>query len=74
MATVAIERAEKILSQLLARVATGEEIVLTRDDVPITKIVPYESVTPRRQFGRYKGIVRLDEDFFDPLPEEELGA
>jgi len=27
---------------------------------------------PKRQFGALRGIVHLDDIFFDPLPEEEL--
>jgi prevent-host-death family protein len=40
--------ARTVLSQLLARVATGEEIVIARGGIPIAKLVPYagESVRP----------------------------
>ncbi len=27
---------------------------------------------PKRQFGTMKGLISIDEHFFEPLPEEEL--
>jgi prevent-host-death family protein len=40
--------ARTVLSQLLARVAAGEEIVIARSGVPVAKLVPYtgERVRP----------------------------
>jgi prevent-host-death family protein len=72
MAIVTVHAAKTNLSQLLARVEAGEEIVLARGKQPIAKLVPYQPLKPKRQFGRYRGIVRLDDSFFDPLPEDEL--
>lgn len=72
MATVTIHTAKTTLSQLLARVEAGEEIVLARGKQPIAKLVPYQPPKSKRQFGRYKGVIKVDDSFFDPLPEEEL--
>ena len=40
MATISVAEAESRFSELLDRVARGEEIVLTRDDQPIARLVP----------------------------------
>ena len=72
MKIVTIHAAKTTLSQLLVRVEAGEEIVLARGNVPIAKLVPYAPPKPKRQFGRYKGVVTLDDSFFDPLPREEV--
>jgi prevent-host-death family protein len=74
MTIVTIHAAKTTLSQLLARVEAGEEIVIARGKEPIAKLSPYQPPKSRRQFGRYKGVVSLDDSFFDPLPEEELEA
>ncbi len=74
METVTIHTAKTTLSQLLARVEAGEEIVLARGKKPIAKLVPYEPVMPKRQFGALRGIVSVSPAFFDPLPEDELAA
>jgi prevent-host-death family protein len=74
MDTVTIHTAKTTLSQLLARVEAGEEIVLARGKVPVARLVPYLPAAPKRQFGALRGIVTVDPTFFDPLPEDELAA
>ncbi len=72
MVTVTIHAAKTNLSQLLARVEAGEEIVLARGKSPIAKLVPYAPAVARRRFGSMKGQVQVDAAFFEPLPEAEL--
>ena len=66
---VNVQEAKTHLSALLARVAAGERIVLARHGKPIAQLVPLDP-SPRRQLGFLKG--RVDEAFFDPLPDDEL--
>lgn len=61
------------LSELVARVEAGEEVVILRGDVPVAKLVPMKP-TVRRVPGAWEGRFTLDDSFFDPLPEEELKA
>ena len=74
METVTIHMAKTTLSQLLARVEAGEEIVLVRGKEPIAKLVPFQSVPAKRRFGALRGIIRVDPAFFEALPESELQA
>jgi prevent-host-death family protein len=66
---VNVNEAQTPLSALLARVAAGESIVLSRHGKPIAQLVPLDP-SPRRQLGFLQG--RVDEAFFDPLPDDEL--
>lgn len=72
MDTVTIHVAKTTLSQLLARVESGEEIILARGKEPIAKLVPFKPKDVRRQFGALRGVIAVGRDFVDPLPEEEL--
>jgi prevent-host-death family protein len=72
--TVTIHAAKTTLSQLLARVEAGEEIVLARGKHPIAKLVPYHPVGPRCQFGALRGVVSVGPEFFEPLPADEVAA
>jgi len=76
MATVTIHAAETGLAQLIARVEAGEEIILARGQDPVAKIVPLQLAPPKprgkRQFGALKG--SIGPEFFEPLPDEELGS
>jgi antitoxin (DNA-binding transcriptional repressor) of toxin-antitoxin stability system len=74
METVTIHVAKTTLSQLVARVEAGEEIVLARGKHPIAKIVPYQPVGTKRQFGALRGIVSVGPEFFEALPDDELAV
>jgi prevent-host-death family protein len=74
MKTVTIHAAKTNLSQLLARVEAGEEIILARGKVPIAKLVPFQSPPSKRRFGALRGVIRIGPEFFDPLPEQEMAA
>jgi prevent-host-death family protein len=74
MKTVTIHTAKTTLSQLLAQVEAGEEIILARGKTPIAKLVPFQPPPTRRQFGALRTIVSVGPEFFEPLPERELAA
>jgi len=67
--TVNVHEAKTHFSKLLERAHAGEEIVLAKAGKPYARLVPLESAQPRVP-GLAEG--KLDESFFDPLPEEEL--
>jgi prevent-host-death family protein len=73
MSTVSVEQAQEDFGDLLARVEEGEEVVITRAGRAVAKLVAY-GVRGKRGFGSLKGRTKLDDSFFDPLPEEELRA
>ncbi|MFT4295684.1 MAG: type II toxin-antitoxin system prevent-host-death family antitoxin [Micropruina sp.] len=71
MTVVNVGEAKTRLSELLALVEQGEDIVLARAGKPVARLVPVEP-RPPRQFGRMA--FRVPDSFFEPLPEEELAA
>ena len=73
MVTVSVEQAQENFIDLLARAEAGEEVVITRVGRAVGKLVAYRE-RGKRQFGSLKGRIKLDDSFFDPLPEEELKA
>ena len=74
METVTIHTAKTNLSQLLARVEAGEEIILARGKQPIAKLVPFQPPPKKRRFGALRGVVTIGPEFFEALPEQELAA
>ncbi len=68
--TVNVHVAKTQLSNLLERVARGEEIIIARAGKPIARLVPLVPV--ERPLGFVAA--STDPSFFDPLPEEELAA
>ena len=73
MPTFTIHAAKTNLSKLIARAEAGEEIVLARGKDPVVKIVPVAGrPEARRKFGSMKDKIKIGQEFFEPLPEEEL--
>ena len=72
MTVVTIHYAKTNLSKLLAQVAEGEEVVIARGKIPVARLTPMEPASKVRTPGRLKGVVRFDDSFFDPLPDDEL--
>ncbi|HEX3500496.1 MAG TPA: type II toxin-antitoxin system prevent-host-death family antitoxin [Stellaceae bacterium] len=69
---VTIHVAKTTLSQLIARVEAGEEIIIARDKSPVARLVPIDRPKAKRQFGAMRGEAKVDASFFEPLPEDEL--
>ncbi len=70
METIAIHQAEGHLAEIIAKLAPGEEIVLTRDNQPVATLratLP-ASGKPRR-FGTLKGSIVYIAPDFDAIPE-----
>jgi len=76
MTTVTIEEARNKLSELIQRLAPGEDLVITENDQPVarmTRTTPPATAIPKKvpQFGTLKGTVLSMEHFDDPLEEFE---
>lgn len=71
MKTVTIHKAKTTLSQIIAAVEAGEEVVIARGKEPVARIVPMPK-KGKRKFGALKGKGSVGPEFFEPLTEEEL--
>ncbi len=74
MTTVSIEVAKARLAELIEEVEAGGDVLITRDDAPVARLVLVERASPRRRFGSMRGKATVGPEFFDPLPEDELKA
>ena len=74
MENVKIAYAKAHLPELLARVARGERILISRYNTPVAELIPLPE-KPKRKFGTGKGKVRIiDPHCFDPMTDEEVEA
>lgn len=68
-----MHEAKTHLSRLLARVATGEEVLISRAGKPVARLVPAgKAARPRRKPDGDKGAGWIADDFDAPLPEKLL--
>ena len=72
MKTVTVHKAKTNLSQLIAEVEAGGDVIIMRGSEAAVRLVPANVPAPRRVFGALAGKVFLTTAFFEPLPPEEL--
>ena len=73
MVTVRVREAKTHLSALLARVESGEQIVVARGNREVAQIIPLRPVKPgRRELGFVA--YQVPESFFDALPAPGAGT
>jgi antitoxin (DNA-binding transcriptional repressor) of toxin-antitoxin stability system len=72
MTTITVEEAQANLSQLIARLAPGEELIITRGEQPIAQLVGLAAEKSQPVFGRGRGklvIVSEDDDHLKDFEE-----
>lgn len=72
MPVVNTHQAKTHLSRLLERVSAGEEIIIANAGKPVARLVPFREHTGERVPGRDRGLLKVPEDFDDPLPQDVL--
>lgn len=65
-----VHEAKTHFSRLLEQAHAGQEIILAKAGKPYARLMPLEPAKGKRQPGRLAG--KVEEAFFEPLPEEEL--
>ena len=73
MERVSIQRAQQTLSQLIEKVALGKDVVITRGQRPVARLVAFTpDAVPQRRFGALKWQVAVTASFSEPLPDSEF--
>ncbi|NET83656.1 MAG: prevent-host-death protein [Moorea sp. SIO1F2] len=69
MYQIQLKEAETRLAELLEAAAAGEEVVILGSDGKSFRIVPMMAVQATPKFGSAKGLVKMSEDFDQPLDQ-----
>ena len=71
MQTITMQEAQSHLTEIIEKLPHGEELVVTRDDMPVAAIRTMPPIAPRksRQLGTLKGSVLDMAPDFDEIPE-----
>jgi prevent-host-death family protein len=69
-----IHEAKTQLSRLLESAAAGEEIIIAKAGKPVARLVGIEHRAAPRRKGLLKGMVKIHDDFYKPLPEEVIAV
>jgi prevent-host-death family protein len=65
---VTIHQAKTQFSEILRRVAAGEEVVILNRNRPVARVIAWTDKTPKDLEGDLAGRIRVDDDF-DALPQ-----
>lgn len=76
MITVDLSEAEANCPNLVQRAAEGEEVVIAKAGRALARLVPPENPATHepRPLGLLKGLVKVPDNFDDPLPDDILDA
>lgn len=74
MKTVNIYEAKTRLSQLVAEVASGEDVVIARAGRPVARLTRLQKTARKRCLGLLDGRFRIPDDFNRPLPKDVVRA
>ncbi|MEJ2749441.1 MAG: type II toxin-antitoxin system Phd/YefM family antitoxin [Anaerolineae bacterium] len=72
MTTYNVHEAKTHLSKILARVMSGEQIIIAKAGKPVAVLSPFEEMPTRRVPGNDVNKVVIKSNFDDPLPEFDL--
>ena len=69
MYQIELDKAKSQLEMLIQTALEGEEVIITRNDEPVLKLVPISKSNKRRKAGSAKGMILISEDFDEPLED-----
>lgn len=69
MKPVNIAEAKARLSELVDAAVQGDEVVISRRNAPLVRLVRVEQSGTGPKFGKLQGQIRLAEDFDQPLDD-----
>lgn len=69
MENVEIKQAAKRFSELIKTAISGHEVIITESGKPIAKLVAVTDRKQSRKFGSAKGLVKISDDFDEPLED-----
>lgn len=66
-----VYEAKTHLSQYLHEAEAGTRVIICRRNVPVVELRPVQPArTEPRPIGLGKGLVKIDDRFFEPLPDD----
>ena len=68
MQQVTLDHAKERLGDLIEAAVKGDEVVITKGDRPVVKLVPVAGTKAQPKFGSAKGLITMSDDFDEPVP------
>ncbi len=69
MQAIDLNKAQARLPELVESALSGEEVILTKNDRPVVKLVPVATPKAQPVFGSANGLITVADDFDAPLED-----
>ncbi len=69
MPQVTLDEARDHLDDLIRTAMGGDEVIITKDSLPVVKLVPFPTSKAKPRFGSGKGKIEMANDFDGPLED-----
>lgn len=69
MHSIDINQAKQNFPELIEKIVSNGEVIITKDGQPFVKIVPLKKAKKERKFGTAKGLIKMSDDFDQPLDD-----
>ena len=69
MQDIDINQAKQRLPELIEQSISEGEVVITKEGQPIDKLIPFIKPKKQRKFGSAKGLIKISDDFDEPLED-----
>jgi prevent-host-death family protein len=69
MLNIDINQAKQNLPELIEKTVSNGEVIITKDGQPIVKMVPFTKTKKKRTFGTAKGLIKMADDFDQPIDD-----
>jgi prevent-host-death family protein len=66
---VNLQEAKTQFLKLIEKVMAGEEIIISKDNTPVAKLVQFTTSKQKRKLGLAQGTIQISADFNGPLNE-----
>jgi prevent-host-death family protein len=67
---ITIDEAGARINELIKLAHQGQEVVITDEGRPTARLVSVPPVNRARDFGKYRGKIKIADDFDAPLPDD----
>jgi antitoxin (DNA-binding transcriptional repressor) of toxin-antitoxin stability system len=69
MQLIDVKEVQAQIFQIIEQASQGEEVIITNDEQPLVKLSSAIGFKKQRQFGSVKGLIKMADDFDEPLEE-----
>ena len=69
MQQITLESISETLRDIVEAALNGEDVIITKNNQPVIKLIPVSLVKQPRQPGSAKGLVIISDDFDEPLDD-----